>query len=199
VVEASRVSLIRGEIELPLDGELSIGRDREADLELEAATVSRTHARVFEHGGAWYVEDHGSANGTSLNDRLIPPRTPIRLRHGDRLAIGPERLAFSRPEELDDPERTETDLAPLGGREDGRLSPFQLQVVRILCEDWLATGSLDRLPTNEEIAERLGTPGAAATVKAALRRAYAKAGVSELPPQAKRRALCRVARSRGWI
>jgi hypothetical protein len=36
-------------------------------------------------------------------------------------------------------------------------------------------------------------------VKAALRRVYAKAGVSVLPAHAKRRALCRIARQRGWI
>ena len=39
------------------------------------------------------------------------------------------------------------------------LSPFQRQVVEALCSGWLAGGSLDDLPTNEEIAARLGTPG----------------------------------------
>ena len=34
---------------------------------------------------------------------------------------------------------------------------------------------------------------------AALRRIYTKAGLSALPAHAKRRALCRVARQRGWI
>ena len=58
------------------------------------------------------------------------------------------------------------------------LSPFQRQVVEALCSGWLAGGSLDDLPTNEEIAARLGTPGATETVKAALRRAYAKAGLT---------------------
>ena len=57
------------------------------------------------------------------------------------------------------------------------LSPFQRQVVEALCAGWLAGGSLDDLPTNDEIAARLGTPGATETVKAALRRAYAKAGL----------------------
>jgi hypothetical protein len=36
-------------------------------------------------------------------------------------------------------------------------------------------------------------------VKAALRRIYAKAGLSDQPAHAKRRALCRVARQRGWV
>ena len=56
---------------------------------------------------------------------------------------------------------------------------------------------IDRL--HEEIAARLGTPGATETVKAALRRAYAKAGLTEGSPYAKRRALCKIARQRGWV
>jgi hypothetical protein len=36
-------------------------------------------------------------------------------------------------------------------------------------------------------------------VKAALRRIYAKAGLSEQAAHAKRRALCRVARQKGWV
>jgi hypothetical protein len=72
-------------------------------------------------------------------------------------------------------------------------------VVEALCAGWLAGGSLDDLPTNDEIAARLGTPGATETVKAALRRAYAKAGLTEGSPYAKRRALCKIARQRGWV
>ena len=72
-------------------------------------------------------------------------------------------------------------------------------MVEALCSGWLAGGSLDELPTNEEIAARLGTPGATETVKAALRRAYAKAGLTEGSPYAKRRALCKIARQRGWV
>jgi hypothetical protein len=80
-----------------------------------------------------------------------------------------------------------------------QLSPFQRQVVQCLCGPWLAGASLERLPSNEQIAAQLGTPGATGTVKAALRRIYAKAGLSGEPAHAKRRALCRVARQRGWV
>ena len=80
-----------------------------------------------------------------------------------------------------------------------RLSPLQLHVVRCLCESWLEGATLDQLPSNEQIADRLGTPGATGTVKAALRRAYAKVGLTSGTPHAKRRALCRVARQQGWI
>jgi pSer/pThr/pTyr-binding forkhead associated (FHA) protein len=187
-------------LERPLPSELTIGRDRSCGVILAARTVSRSHARLYEERGLWFIEDQASANGTRVNDVLIPPRLAIRLRHGDRIQVGPQLFLFSHPSELEDEDRTEAEAAV--EPDDGitaALSPFQRQVVRILCEEWSRTGNLDLLPTNEEIAARLGTPGAAATVKAALRRAYAKAGISDLPPQAKRRAICRIARNHGWI
>ncbi len=55
------------------------------------------------------------------------------------------------------------------------------------------------LPSNEEIAARLGTPDATEGVKAALRRVYAKAGLTDVSSATKRRNLCLVARRRGWI
>jgi pSer/pThr/pTyr-binding forkhead associated (FHA) protein len=167
---------------------------------LASRKVSRRHARLFEECGIWFVEDLGSANGTRLNEQLVPPRIAVRLQHGDRLQVGRQVFRFSRPAELDDEERTEAEeVVETPAAAADRLSPLQEQVVKILCEEWLASGSLERLPTNEEIARRLGTPEAAATVKAALRRVYAKAGLSDMPSQAKRRALCRVANDRGWI
>jgi hypothetical protein len=71
--------------------------------------------------------------------------------------------------------------------------------VRTLCGPWLAGASLEALPSNQQIAALLGTPGAAETVKATLRRVYTKAGLSGMPAHAKRRALCRIARQRGWV
>lgn len=176
----------------------TIGRSDESDLELPIETVSRLHALVVESEGRWFVEDRGSFNGTYLNGSRLQAGVRLPLRHGDRIAVGSEHVVFSCPSELVDPERTiplEASPPPLTRP----LSPFQTQVVRCLCQTWLAGGSLDDLPGNEEIARRLGTPGATETVKAALRRAYAKAGLTTGPPYAKRRALCKLARQRGWI
>jgi predicted component of type VI protein secretion system len=177
---------------------LTLGRDTGNDLIMASAAVSREHAAVTFRDGRWYIEDRGSFNGTYLNGTRVVPGTPLPLRHADRISIGPETIIFSWPAQADDPDTTEPQ-EELSGANGAQLSSLQRQVVQYLCEPWLAGASLESLPSNEEIAARLGTPGATGTVKAALRRIYAKAGLSDQPAHAKRRALCRVARQRGWI
>jgi hypothetical protein len=184
--------------EYELMGPLTIGRSDENDLAIPSSAVSRRHAAVIEREGRWYLEDRGSYNGTFLNGVRVNPGTPLPLRHADRIEIGSETLLFSWPAQLHDPEATEPrdEIAP---SDPTQLSSFQRQVVQCLCGPWLAGASLESLPSNEQIASMLGTPGATGTVKAALRRIYAKAGLSDQPSHAKRRALCRVARQRGWL
>ena len=184
--------------ERELSAEFSIGRAEENDLTIEKPTVSRHHAVLTEEGERWFLEDRGSFNGTFLNGSRIQAGAKVPLRHGDRIGLGAESVAFSAPGSLVDPEVT-TALQTGPPAMTRPLSPFQRQVVEALSSGWLAGGSLDDLPTNEEIAARLGTPGATETVKAALRRAYAKAGLTEGSPYAKRRALCKIARQRGWV
>jgi predicted component of type VI protein secretion system len=182
-----------------LRGNVTIGRDAMNDLTFVSPTVSRDHATIAFRDGRWYIEDRGSFNGTFLNGTRVQPGTPLPLRHADRIGIGSETLLFSWPAQLHDPDTTEA-LEEIGAPSDSaQLSSFQRQVVQCLCEPWLAGASLESLPSNEQIAAQLGTPGATGTVKAALRRIYAKAGLSEQPAHAKRRALCRVARTRGWV
>jgi predicted component of type VI protein secretion system len=181
-----------------LTDSMTIGRDTKNDLVMESAAVSREHAAVTLSDGRWYLEDRGSFNGTYLNGTRVVPGTRLPLRHADRIGIGTETLLFSWPAQLRDPDTTEPaeEVAAVGG---AQLSAFQRQVVQALCAQWLAGASLETLPSNEQIAAELGTPGATGTVKAALRRIYAKAGLSDQPAHAKRRALCRIARQNGWI
>jgi hypothetical protein len=181
-----------------LAAEFTIGRADDNELVLQKPTVSRHHALVIEEGDRWFLEDRGSFNGTFLNGSKIQPGVKVPLRHGDRIGLGAESVVFSAPGSLVDPDVTRA-LQTGPPALTRPLSPFQRQVVEALCAGWLAGGSLDDLPTNDEIAARLGTPGATETVKAALRRAYAKAGLTEGSPYAKRRALCKIARQRGWI
>jgi pSer/pThr/pTyr-binding forkhead associated (FHA) protein len=176
---------------------VEVGRDDTNDLVFASSTVSRKHARLDYREGRWWIEDRGSFNGTFLNGVRLQPGVPTPLRHTDSLAIGAETVIFSWPAQVLDPDATQavSDAGP-GAAE---LSPLQKQVLDCLCKPWLAGASADSLPTNHEIARQLGTPDAAETVKAALRRIYAKAGLSRESSHSKRRALCQVARQRGWI
>lgn len=181
-----------------LDTEVSVGRASENDLVLADAGVSRRHARLTQEGGRWFVEDRGSLYGTYVNGVRLQPGVPHGLRHADRIDIGSDTFIFSAPRQLDDPDDTARfEVARLTAARE--LSPFQRQVVHALCAPWLAGGSLDELPSNEQIADQLGTPGATESVKAALRRAYTKAGLGDESSASKRRKLCLTARRRGWV
>jgi predicted component of type VI protein secretion system len=193
----SDAALILGDgREEELVGEMWIGRDPSNEVRIESKAVSRKHALLVERNQRWWVADAGSFNGTFLNEQRLTPGVALQLRHADRIRVGGEVLLFSQPSQLDDDDRTEGH-EPVDSTV--ALSPLQLRVVRCLCEPWLRGGTLDQLPSNEEIAASLGTPGAPGTVKAALRRAYAKADLTSGSPHAKRRSLCRIARERGWI
>lgn len=176
----------------PLTAQLTIGRAENADIRLDDSAVSREHAVVRHHGDRWTVEDLGSRNGTRLNDARIPNFTGCALRHGDRLTIGRMTLRVSLAAEAD----ADATSSLVGLTSAPSLSPYQLQVIKLLAEPWLR-GS--EPATNAEIAARLGTPNATEAVKAALRRCYVKAGVATLPTHTKRRELCRLAAERGWI
>lgn len=65
--------------------ELLIGRDFDADLVIETPMVSRRHARIYSDGGAYFIEDLGSRNGTYVNGDII--LGPARLSSGDSIAI----------------------------------------------------------------------------------------------------------------
>jgi hypothetical protein len=76
------------------DGELLIGRADPArgitpaiDLTADDA-VSRRHARVARRGGACFLTDLGSTNGTKLNNRWIEPNRDVPIAPGDRIELG---------------------------------------------------------------------------------------------------------------
>ncbi len=76
----------------PLHGErMTIGRSPEAEVFLDDVTVSRDHAVLVRRGGAWFLDDSGSLNGTYVNRSRIDSR---RLEDGDELQIGKYKLTF---------------------------------------------------------------------------------------------------------
>ena len=67
-------------------GGLSIGRSSDADVRrIEDCFASGIHVRIYPRGGAYYVEDMGSTNGTYLNGDLLESDE---LHHLDRIRIG---------------------------------------------------------------------------------------------------------------
>jgi DNA-binding winged helix-turn-helix (wHTH) protein len=70
------------------DGEHVLGRDPRADVQLDATSVSRYHARLRLSDGHVVIEDMGSRNGTFVRGERIASRAPIALRDGERIGLG---------------------------------------------------------------------------------------------------------------
>lgn len=75
--------------------EASLGREPTADLWVDDPNVSRRHATLRRHGAAYVLADHGSRNGTFVNDRRIQADTP--LTDGDRVRVGETTFVFRQP------------------------------------------------------------------------------------------------------
>jgi FHA domain len=69
-----------------LIGGLSIGRSKDSDVQIEDRYASGLHARVFERGGRYFVEDMSSTNGTLLNGATL--QGEAELIDGDTVQIG---------------------------------------------------------------------------------------------------------------
>jgi DNA-binding winged helix-turn-helix (wHTH) protein len=72
--------------------EAVIGRNAVADVPLDAAGVSRRHARITVEGGIAYLEDLGSKNGTRVGSATCTERTV--LHDGDQIHVGPVTIVF---------------------------------------------------------------------------------------------------------
>ena len=67
-----------------------IGRDQSADIQLPYPQVSMRHTGVAPTAdGMLAVTDLGSTNGTHVDGKRIPPNTPVRIKAGDRIFVGP--------------------------------------------------------------------------------------------------------------
>ncbi len=82
---------------------ISIGRDAEAMVRLDAPEVSSKHAELVLAGGLFRIRDLGSRTGTRVNGAPVLPRQP--LEPTDEVSIGNFRLrvALCESAEFDDP------------------------------------------------------------------------------------------------
>lgn len=85
IIQESETSPART-LELPLTGELSIGRGINNSLVLSDSQVSRRHAGIKVNGGEFILEDYGSSCGTILNGQKLTG--PQKLSYGDRVKLG---------------------------------------------------------------------------------------------------------------
>ena len=79
-----------------LIGGLSVGRSKEADVQIEDRYASGIHARVFSREGRFFVEDMNSTNGTLLNGATL--RGEAELIDGDTIQIGDTEFRFETGE-----------------------------------------------------------------------------------------------------
>ena len=70
------------------------GRHGQADGQIEASGVSRSHARITHVDNVYYIEDLNSRNGTYLNGELLLYRQKRRLQSGDHLRFAHEEYIF---------------------------------------------------------------------------------------------------------
>ncbi|MEW6368078.1 MAG: SpoIIE family protein phosphatase [Acidobacteriota bacterium] len=91
---------------------LIIGRSSKAALSIMDPLLSREHARLFLEGGAWYVEDLKSHNGTFVHGKRIQERS--RVAPGDVIAMGATTIRL-RAEEAEAPEAPPCDEQYLDG------------------------------------------------------------------------------------
>lgn len=75
----------------PASGRMAIiGRDPSADIQLPYPQVSTRHTGVAPTAdGMLAVTDLGSTNGTHVDGKRIPTKTPVRIKPGDRIFVGP--------------------------------------------------------------------------------------------------------------
>lgn len=80
-----------------VDGETHfIGRSTHCDITIADRFLSRRHARLFDAGDGWHIEDLGSRNGTFINGRRI--EQPAQIKEGDVIALSASMIKVqSRP------------------------------------------------------------------------------------------------------
>ena len=65
---------------------LTVGRQDGRDIQIRHQSVSRTHARVVNENGTWFVEDAGSVNGIVFNGQRVHR---VAINSGDRVFVAP--------------------------------------------------------------------------------------------------------------
>ena len=71
--------------------ELTIGRSRDCDIQVDNLGVSRHHCSLVQDNDNWKIVDKGSNNGTFLGTERVDEQV---LKNGDRIVLGKFSLVF---------------------------------------------------------------------------------------------------------
>src|SRR5690242_14907034 len=74
--------------------EIRLGRRADLELPLPFRTLSAVHARLVREGDAFFLEDAGSTNGTSLDGLRLDPGERRAVEPGAELRLADVRLRF---------------------------------------------------------------------------------------------------------
>lgn len=74
------------------EGKHVVGRDPDVEIQLDASTVSRRHARLVVTAEGTVLEDFGSKNGTFRGGERVT--SPVQLADGDSIRIGSLLVTF---------------------------------------------------------------------------------------------------------
>ena len=109
-----------------------VGRSRHVDIRLRDRAVSKVHAVLFNWGGALFIRDLGSTNGTRVNGQRI--RLGVLL-PGDRVSFAGQsfEVAVQNPDETDQEaySKTECDMDRVGALE-RELADRSCPVIRVM-------------------------------------------------------------------
>lgn len=78
-------------ITLPM---MTLGRTSQNHIVIDDKNISRTHVTFFIHDDDVYIQDEKSRNGTLINEKQIPPGSKVKLKHADRILIGPHAFVL---------------------------------------------------------------------------------------------------------
>src|SRR5512140_735587 len=79
---------------------ITLGREKGCQIVLAEQAVSRKHARISRDGALFFIEDLGSAYGTTVNGNKLPKGEKRLLRNGDVIAIAQFDVTFDRAAEV---------------------------------------------------------------------------------------------------
>ena len=84
--------------DLSVEGEITVGRSKERQVQLTDSQVSRLHAVIQEDQGTCVVTDRGSINGTFMNGQALVPNQPTQWIAGEPLVIREFTLVYGAPD-----------------------------------------------------------------------------------------------------